>query len=150
MRVNPTGNNPSQEIREKKGKRVSGSHGRYSKIVEKGFMDFLSEEEEKDLDVLMNEILESGNAFSRSPSEENLNDYKKKIKEFLKLIEKRLYTMTQLSSIESKKARLYFIVDKVNSGLEEMSKKIFDSERSTIYFASKVGEINGLLMDLYR
>lgn len=150
LRVNPAGNNPSQEIRKGKNKKISGSHGRYSKIEGKGFADFLDEEEEKDLNALINEILESGNAFSRSPSEKNLNDYKHKIKEFLRLVEKRLYTITELSSIENKKAKLYFIVDKINSELEEMSKRIFNSERATLYFASKVGEINGLLMDLYR
>jgi len=150
LRVNPAGNNPPREIGKRKSKKVSGSHGRYSKVEGKGFADFLDEEEEKDLSTLINEIFESGNAFSRSPSEKNLKDYKRKIKEFLKLIEKRLYTMTELSSIENKKAKLYFIVDKINSNLEEMSKKIFSSEKTTIYFASKVGDINGLLMDLYR
>ena len=147
MRVNPAGNEPSQSVG-KKGK-VKGSHGRYSKVEKKGFTDFIDEEEEKDLNTLMNDILDGGNAFSRSPSQENFENYKHKIKAFLKLIEKRLYRLSELDSIENRKAKLYFIVDKVNSKLDEISKKIFETERSTIYFASKVGEINGLLMDIY-
>ncbi len=101
------------------------------------------------MSVLIDEIMESGNSFSRSPSEENLNTYKKKIKLFLKIIEKRLYTVTGITSIEGRRAKLYFVVDRVNKEFEELSKRIFNSERSTIYFAARVGEINGLIMDLY-
>lgn len=130
-------------------KKASGAGGRYSKTESKGFSDFITEEEEKDMNVLVKEIIETGNSFSRSPSQENLESYKKKIKLFLKLIEKRLYTITGVTSIENRRAKLYFIVDKVNKEFEDLSKKIFDSERSTIYFAARVSEINGLIMDLY-
>ncbi len=147
MRVNPAGNEPSQSVNKKK--KVKGSHGRYSKVEEKGFADFMEEEDEKDINALMDDILEGGNAFSRSPSQENFENYKNKIKIFLKLIEKRLYKINELNSIEGRRAKLYFVVEKVNSELDEISKKIFETERTTIYFASKIGEINGLLMDIY-
>ena len=148
MRVNPAGNDPSQSI--KNEKRIKGSHGRYSKIENKGFTDFLLEEEERDISSLMSDIMQSGNEFSRSPTEENFENYKKKVKEFLKLIEKRLYRINELASIEERRAKLYFIVEKVDKELEEISKKLFEMERSTLFYASKIGKINGLLMDIYR
>ncbi|WP_456398973.1 YaaR family protein [Mesoaciditoga sp.] len=148
MRVNPMGNEPSRSVKNKK--KVKGSHGRYSKVENKGFADFLIEEEEKDLNALMDEIVQSGNDFSRSPTEENFENYKKKVKEFLKLIEKRLYRTNELTSIEERRAKLYFIVEAVDKELEEISKRLFEAERSTLFYASKIGKINGLLMDIYR
>ncbi len=148
MRVNPMGNEPSRSIKNKK--KVKGSHGRYSKVENKGFADFLIEEEEKDLTTLMDEIVQSGNDFSRSPTEENFENYKKKVKEFLKLIEKRLYRTNELTSIEERRAKLYFIVEAVDKELEEISNRLFEAERSTLFYASKIGKINGLLMDIYR
>jgi uncharacterized protein YaaR (DUF327 family) len=148
LRVNPMGNDPSQSIKNKK--KVKSSHGRYSEVENKGFADFLAEEEEKDITALMDDIVQSGNDFSRSPTEENFEIYKKKVKEFLKLIEKRLYRMNELTSIEERRAKLYFIVEKVDKELEEISKKLFEAERSTLSYASRIGKINGLLMDIYR
>ncbi len=148
MRVNPMGNEPSRSIKNKK--KIKGSHGRYSKVENKGFADFLIEEEEKDLTTLMDEIVQSGNDFSRSPTEENFENYKKKVKEFLKLIEKRLYRTNELTSIEERRAKLYFIVEAVDKELEEISNRLFEAERSTLFYASKIGKINGLLMDIYR
>ncbi len=148
MRINPMGNEPSRSVKNKK--KVKGSHGRYSKVENKGFADFLIEEEEKDLNALMDEIVQSGNDFSRSPTEENFENYKKKVKEFLKLIEKRLYRTNELTSIEERRAKLYFIVEAVDKELEEISKRLFEAERSTLFYASKIGKINGLLMDIYR
>ncbi len=148
MRVNPAGNDPSHSI--KNEKKIKGSHGRYSKVENKGFADFLVEEEERDISALMDDIMRQGNEFSRSPTEENFENYKKKVKEFLKLIEKRLYRINELTSIEERRAKLYFIVEKVDKELEEISKKLFEAERSTLFYASKIGKINGLLMDIYR
>ncbi len=148
MRVNPTGNDPSQSVG-KKGK-VKGSHGRYTKTEKKGFVDFLVEEEERDISAVMDDIVQRGNDFSRSPTEENFERYKEKVKEFLKLVEKRLYRINELSSIEDRKAKLYFIVEKVNEELEEISQKLFEAERPTLSYAARIGKINGLLMDIYR
>lgn len=120
------------------------------KLKNESFEYFLEEEEEKDLNSVIQEIIESGNALSRSPTEENLNIYKKKIREFLNIIKNHLYKFSEITNFEEKKTRFYFIVEEVDKNLEEISKKIIESEKSTIYFASKIGEINGLIMDLYK
>jgi hypothetical protein len=131
-------------------RKIRGTHGRYTKTEQKGFADFLVEEEERDISAIMDDIVQSGNDFSRSPTEENFKRYKEKVKEFLKLIEKRLYRVNEYSSIEDRKAKLYFVVEKVNEELEEISKKLFEAERSTLSYAARIGRINGLLMDIYR
>ncbi|BBJ28491.1 YaaR family protein [Athalassotoga saccharophila] len=142
MRINPAdeGAQPVEPKRSKDVKRVKNGSFGY----------FLEEEEEKDLNMIVEEIIESGNALSRSPTEENMNTYKKKIRAFLTVIKNHLYKFSEVKNFEDKKTRFYFIVDEIDKKLEELSKKIMESEKSTIYFASKIGEINGLIMDLYR
>lgn len=144
MRINPFDNESSQPVNSKKK----------AKDVRKGekgiFGYFLEDEEEKDLDVIVKEIIESGNALSRSPTEENMNIYKSKIRVFLGIVKKYLYSFSEVNNVEKKRTRFYFIVDKINEEIEDISKKIMESEKSTLYFASKVSEINGLIMDLYK
>ncbi len=141
MRINPA-DEGAQPVEPKRTKDV--------KKLKNGFEYFLEEEEEKDLNLIVEEIIESGNALSRSPTEENMNVYKKKIRSFLAIVKKRLYKFSEVKNFEEKKTRFYFIVDQIDKQIEELSKKIMESEKSTIYFASKIGEINGLIMDLYR
>ncbi len=144
MRVNPFDDDSSRPVNSKKNSKVNKN------AQNDGFSYFLEEEEEKDMTVLVKKIIESGNNFSRSPSDENLNLYKKHIRAFLGILKNNLYTFSDVKNIEGKKAKFYFIVDRVNNELETLSKNLMDSERSTIYFAAKVSEINGLVMDLYR
>ncbi|HEU24146.1 MAG: hypothetical protein C0176_00635 [Mesoaciditoga sp.] len=142
MRINPA-DEGAQPVESKRSKDVK-------KLKNESFGYFLDEEEEKDLNIIIEEIIESGNALSRSPTEENMNVYKKKIRAFLVVIKNHLYRFSEVKNFEDKKTRFYFIVDEIDKKLEELSKKIIESEKSTIYFASKIGEINGLIMDLYR
>uniref|UniRef100_A0A7V3VTI6 DUF327 family protein n=1 Tax=Mesoaciditoga lauensis TaxID=1495039 RepID=A0A7V3VTI6_9BACT len=145
MRINPfDDDSSSQPINSKKHSKVSKNKSK------KEFSYFLEDEEEKDINIIIKEIIESGNSFSRSPSEENMNTYKKHIRTFLGIIKNYLYTFSDVENFEEKRVRFYFIVDRINEELEALSKKLLDSERSTIYFASKITEINGLIMDLYR
>lgn len=144
MRINPFDDESSRPVNsKKKAKDVRKS--------EKGvFGYFLEDEEEKDLDMIVKEIVESGNALSKSPTEENMNAYKSKIRAFLGIVKKYLYSFSEVNNMEEKHTRFYFIVDKINEEIENISKKIMESEKSTLYFTSKVSEINGLIMDLYR
>jgi Uncharacterized protein conserved in bacteria len=59
------------------------------------FFEVLEEAEEEKLDELLErlirQVVKSGNNLVRSPTQENFRSYRESIKDFLKVIEKKLY-----------------------------------------------------------
>ncbi|HCZ05791.1 MAG: uncharacterized protein PWP37_1693 [Thermotogota bacterium] len=155
MEIFPTDPNVSKEpekvLKKEKSKRT-GKKSSQSDAT--GFFAVLSEKEcevlEKNLQETLDEILDSGNAFVRSPTERNLRRYKESIKKFLMLLEKRLYRIKDSYDIREKKVRLNQVAEIVDQRLKEIAEKLMENERSTLNFAAKIDEINGLLLDLYR
>ena len=94
--------------------------------------------------------MSAGNELVRSPTPQNLSKYKEAIKKFLKLIEKKLYKISGRLDTSTGAPRLHIVVEKIDEKLKELAEAIFSSERATINLASKVEEINGLILDLYK
>ncbi|QTA38414.1 YaaR family protein [Thermosipho ferrireducens] len=120
----------------------------------KGFFDVLMDVEEevinKEIERVVQEILDAGNDFVRSPTPDSLKKYKEKIKEFLKLIEKKLYKLGGKMDYSTNSPRLHIIVEKVDQKLKDLADKLMTAESGTINFAARVEEINGLILDLYK
>ncbi len=152
MRINPLGDGDlrSNKVERKKtirkGKKTERSEG-------KGFFEILSESEldllEERLQILVDEIVEAGNELVRSPTPSNLEEYKSKIKDFLKLIEKKLYKISGKMDLKTNMPKLHVVVEEINEKLEELAKALFEAEKGTLNIAAKVGEINGLILDIY-
>ncbi len=154
MRINPLGDGDlrsskveSKKTSKKGKKKISGDKEKV------GFFEILDETEaellEKKLEKMVDEIIEAGNDLARSPTPRNLERYKEKIREFLKLIEKRLYKISGKIDIETKRPKLHVIAEKINEKLEELARALFQAEKPTMEIAAKVGEINGLILDIY-
>jgi hypothetical protein len=79
-----------------------------------------------------------------------LKRYKNAIKEFLKLIEKKIYKLAGSFDMNSGRARLHLVVEEVNEKLMDLTEKIMKNERPTINLAARIEEINGLILNLYR
>ena len=155
MRINPLGDGDlkSNKVEEKKKAKKKGK--KYSSGVEDvGFFDVLEDVEleviEKRLAELVDEIVEAGNELSRSPTRRNLEKYKRKIKEFLQLVEKKLYKLSGKVDLETRRPKLHVVVEEINERLEELTKALIEAEKPTINLAARVGEINGLIIDLLR
>ena len=152
MRINPLGDGDlrSNKIERKKTIR-KGKKAKRSE--EKGFFEILSESEldllEERLQILVDEIVEAGNELVRSPTPSNLEEYKSKIKDFLKLIEKKLYKISGKMDLKTNMPKLHVVVEEINEKLEELAKALFEAEKGTLNIAAKVGEINGLILDIY-
>ncbi|MGM0640563.1 MAG: YaaR family protein [Thermotogota bacterium] len=154
MYINPTGNNKSENSKKTKKSKRKKTSSTNSKSIEDGFFDILSNTEykisEKEIKKLMDEILNFGNRFVKSPTQNNLKNYKHSIKEFLKKIEKKLYKVKEDIDMENDSPRLHVIAEVVDNKIKEITDAVMIKEKNTLFYASRVEEINGLLLDLYR
>lgn len=152
MRIDPLGGESlkNQEVKGKKSKRTS----RTGEVEKKEFFDIMRdisvEQFEKLLEEAVEEVIESGNELVRSPTPSNLKRYKNAIKEFLKLVEKKLYKLSGSFDMTSGKAKLHVVVEEVNEKLMDLTEKIMKNEWQTINLAARIEEINGLILNLYR
>ncbi len=154
MRINPLGDGDLRSNKIEEKKKTSKKRKKGKGVEEKGgFFEILSDSEvnflEKRLQELVDDIVEAGNDLARSPTLGNLERYRSKIREFLKLLEKRLYKISGKVDLETKKPKLHVVVEEINDRLEEIAKALFEAEKPTINIAAKVGEINGLILDIY-
>ena len=155
MYINPTGNNKSENAKKtKKTKRKKTASSKGNNSIEDGFFDILADTEykisEREIKKLLDEILNFGNRFVKSPTQSNLKNYKHSIKEFLKKIEKKLYKVKEDIDMENESPRLHVIAEVVDNKIKEITDAVMNKEKNTLFYASRVEEINGLLLDLYR
>jgi hypothetical protein len=152
VRIDPLGGESlkNQEVKGKKSKRTS----RTGEVDKKEFFDIMKdisvEQFEKLLEEAVEEVIESGNELVRSPTPSNLKRYKNAIKEFLKLVEKKLYKLSSSFDMTSGKAKLHVVAEEVNEKLMDLTEKIMKNEWQTINLAARIEEINGLILNLYR
>lgn len=149
MRINPLedGNFKSSEVKRKKQIKSKS----LSEVSKSGFFEILEDVEEERLDELLEQLIKkvinAGNELVRSPTQENFKNYRESIKEFLKVIEKRLY---KIGRQISKDIDLHVVGQEIDQRLEQIAKDLIEAEKGAIMLAARVQEIYGLLMDLYR
>lgn len=149
MRINPLedGSFKSSEVKKKKQIRSKSP----SEVSRSSFFEILEDVEEDKLDELLEQLIKkvisAGNELVRSPTQENFKNYRESIKEFLKVIEKRLYKVGRQIS---KDIDLHVVGQEIDQRLEQIAKDLMEAEKGAIMLAARVQEIYGLLMDLYR
>jgi uncharacterized protein YaaR (DUF327 family) len=148
LRINPLedGNMKSHQI---KSKKVSKSKLSARASQETGFLDVLEEVEEETYNQLLEKairsVVDTGNDLIRSPTEENFKRYRESVKQFLKLVEKKLYKIVRDSGID-----LHVVASQVNEKLNEIADALLQAESGAIKLSAKVEEIYGLLINIYR
>ncbi len=150
MRITPPEdwNLRSSEIKRKKiskssTKKVDSTETKFSEVFEIAEEERLTEL----LDNLIRRIVECGNNLVRSPTQENFRKYRESVKEFLKLIEKKLY---KTSKGLQQNMEIFVVANEVDERLQQIAQDLLEAEKGAMRMAAKVQEIYGLLMDLYR
>lgn len=153
MRIEPPSNDPKLKSSTVKGKKTH-KKDEVSRKKEATFLEIFEEAEEeairKTIEELVSEVVESGNDFVRSPTPDNLKKYKERIKNVLKYIEKNLYKISGKYDFALSQPRLHIVAEQIDEKLLQVSSLLIEAEKDTIKLAQKVGEINGLIFDLYR
>jgi hypothetical protein len=101
----------------------------------------------EELELQMKEIKETGEKLVVTKSYEDVLKYKKLIKNYLKSVVDYIYDINKNSSFWD---RSYFTtVKSINEKLEDITRELIYEEQENINIASKIDEINGLLVDIY-
>ena len=101
----------------------------------------------EDLDLQMKEIKKIGERLVITKSYGDVLQYKKLIKDYLKSVVDHIYDINKSTSFWD---RNYFTtVNAINEKLENVARELIYEEQSNINIASKIDEINGLLLDIY-
>lgn len=124
------------------------NRGSKSKVDFNYSLDVASRFKEKEeLDLQMREIQKFGEILVSTKSYNDVIHYKKLIKNYLKSVVNNIYDINKKSSFWD---RNYFTtVNTINEKLEIITRELIYNEQTNINIASKIDEINGLLLDIY-
>lgn len=156
MEIDPiTQKKTDKELKKRKIKKSKDQDVTASEVKEKeGFFDILVDTNikisESELRSLIDNILKLGNNFVKSPTQSNLREYRNSIKDFLKRLEKHWYVIKNDLDFKNATPQLHMVAEVVDDKLMELTDMILKREKNTLLYASKIEEINGLILDLYK
>lgn len=101
----------------------------------------------QELDDYMKEIKKCGERLIRTQNYSDISMYKKAIKGYLKSVVDYAYSINKNTSFWE--GNYFTTVKTVNEKLEQMTRELIYEQKENLDIASKVEEINGLLLDVY-
>ncbi len=118
------------------------------------FTTFLKEKQhentKRELDEMMSEISEKGKSLTDSKNLELLVSYKKMVKSFLEKATKHAFEIIESKGIgRVGRTKILKIVSAVDENLIALTDEFISSERNKIKLLDKIGELEGLLTDIY-
>ncbi len=110
--------------------------------------------EEQELQVrltaLMEEITRQGNSLAKNRNVKDMKKYRGLIKEFMNEIINRSHSFSRENFLDKKgRHRVYGIVRLVNQKLDELAQELVKDEKDNLSILNKIGEIRGLLLDIF-
>ena len=102
------------------------------------------------LTLMMHDIQQQGKLISKKNDIRDMQRYRKMIKEFLNEVVSRSHTFTRENFLDRKgRHRVYGIIRLVNQNLDELTQELFKDEKDNIAIMAKIGDIEGLLLDIF-
>ena len=102
------------------------------------------------LDKLMDIVDKQGEKLKRSLDKKDLLEYKKRVKDFLRLIQKEFVQAKQSFSWDGTgNLKTYTIIEKVDKNLDQLHDLFLKEQSDVLEVVKKIDEIRGLLIDLY-
>ena len=102
------------------------------------------------LTMLMAEIGEQGEKIGKKKDIRDMRKYRSLIKEFMNEIVNRSHEFTRENFLDRKgRHRVYGIIRLVDETLDELAQELVKEEKDNMAILAKIGEIRGLLLDLY-
>ncbi|MEG1848267.1 MAG: YaaR family protein [Lachnospiraceae bacterium] len=110
--------------------------------------------EEQDLQVRLNTMMEDitmqGNKISKRMDVKDMKRYRGLIKDFLNEIVNRSHHFSRENFLDRRgRHRVYGIIKRVDENLDNLAQELVKDEKDHISILSKIGEITGLLLDIF-
>lgn len=105
---------------------------------------------QQQIEAMLKDITKQGELIARHMDIRDMKKYRGKIKEFLNEIVNRSHKFSRENFLDRKgRHRVYGIIRLVDSNLDELAQELCEEEKDHIKILSKIGEITGLLLDIF-
>lgn len=99
---------------------------------------------------LMEEITMQGERLSKKRDVRDMKRYRGLIKEFLNEVVSRSHSFTRENFLDKRgRHRVYGIIRLIDENLDELAKELVNDENDNIAILGRIGEIKGLLLDIF-
>lgn len=113
-----------------------------SAIEEEGLQERLS--------LMFDDITMQGNKIGKHMDVKDMKKYRTLIKEFMNEIVNRSHKFSRENFLDRRgRHRVYGIVRRVDETLDELAQELMKEEKDHISILGKIGEIRGLLLDIF-
>ena len=102
------------------------------------------------LEGLMTEIISQGEKISKKKDIKDMKKYRGLIKEFMNEVINRSHSFSREHFVDKRgRHRVYGIVRLVDENLDALAQELVKDEKDTIAILGKIGEIQGLILDIF-
>ena len=99
---------------------------------------------------LMEEITMQGDRISKKKDIKDMRRYRSLIKDFMNEVVSRSHSFSRENFLDKKgRHRVYGIIRLVDENLDELAQELLKDEKDTIAIMGKIGNIEGLLLDIF-
>lgn len=129
------------------GINIDGKSGKSKLDFSDSFNQTNKSKTKEELDGYMKEIKNIGEKLINTQNYTDVIKYKQVVKSYLKSVVDYVYSLNKNTSFWD--GNYFTTVKTVNEKLEEMTRELIYEQKENIDMASKIDEINGLLLDIY-
>lgn len=102
------------------------------------------------LSFMMEEITRQGDRLSKKMDVRDMKRYRGLIKDFMNEIVNRSHKFSRENFLDKKgRHRVYGIIRQVDDTLDELARELMKDEKDHLAILGKIGEIRGLLLDIF-
>ena len=102
------------------------------------------------LTLMMQEITTQGNKIAKRMDVRDMKRYRSMIKEFMDEVVSRSHSFSRENFLDRRgRHRVYGIIRLVDETLDALAKELVKDEKDHISILNKIGEIRGLLLDIF-
>lgn len=102
------------------------------------------------LQSLMEEITMQGEALTKKRDVRDMRRYRSLVKEFMNEVVSRSHAFSRENFLDRRgRHRVYGIIRLVDQTLDELAQELVKDEQDNISILNKIGEIRGLLLDIF-
>ena len=99
---------------------------------------------------MMEEITRQGDKLAKPRDIKDMKRYRTLIKDFLNEIVNRSHAFSRENFLDRKgRHRVYGIIRLIDKNLDELAQELVKDEKDNLSILSKIGEIRGLLLDIF-